>query len=58
MRRQIDSIDSELVILHKRRADALDEIIRRFVEIVGIDNRTDVLLLRRHAAAEAPMINR
>lgn len=58
MNRAVDSIDSELAKLGARRAEALDLIIRCFVEIVGIDNRVEALLDRRFAATSASMIAR
>ena len=58
----LDEIDSELVILHKRREQALDLLVRSFIEMAAIDNRCDVLLDRRYAATAAealrPMIHR
>lgn len=53
-----DEIDAELIIISKRRDQALDLLVRSLVEIAAIDLRRDVLLDRRHAATEAPMIHR
>lgn len=59
VRKQVtDEIDCELIILGERRVQALDLLIRSWIELATIDNRVNVLLDRRQAATSAPMIYR
>lgn len=48
------NVDEELAIVVKRRTQALDLLVRTFMEICNCDYRLDVLLERRTAQQIEP----